>query len=242
MLKISTSLILACLITFGFTYFIFFGNLPDPLKEQGYLSLMLTQPAGFVGGFIGAYIASYYSFSPAVLTIPARLQESLGKFTLSTQPIKTNGRINSIEKQLHTTILTIAYDGHTKAFTLDNEVFHTPLTKGQSIVIFYDPNKKDQAYLDLLADSTEKTQTIESISSSDTMFKLLEITPEFSLGTGMYEVFGEIYGEKYEGQKAKFAHQFGIDDLSSLIPGRILPCRINGNGDNLSISLILNKV
>jgi hypothetical protein len=199
---------------------------------------MTKAPSAFFGGFIGIFAASFFSFTPAVMKFPGYILSLKDRFKLSSDPIKSTGKIISKKVNHNNTNLVIQYSVHQKEFSVDNRVLTNSLSIGDEVTVFYDPNNPQLAYIDFHLESEELALNIKE---SKTIFKLLDITPRFDLSPNSFELTGELYGEKYNKQKSSFIHSFQSNDIEDLVPGKLLPCLITKTEDSFSIQLSINQ-
>ena len=234
-MKYVISLFLATTITFLYSYFLLFDKMPESIQVNGYIHYIMKAPSAFFGAFIGAYAASFFAFSPTIMKIPGHLLSSKGRFTMSSEPIKAIGKLISKNvTQSHTNLL-IQYDNRQTMFSVDNRVISCPLSNGNEVVVYYDPNKPELAYIDFYQ-INEITES--NIKKSETLFKLLDITPKFDISKNSFELLGEIYGGDYQGKKASMIISLPREEIAHYTPGKLLPCIINGTKNDYSIQLL----
>ena len=209
--------------------------MPEAIQIQGYISYITQASSAFFGTYIGAFAASFFAFSPAIMKIPKHLLGLKNRFILSSDPVNSNGKVINIQASKNHTDLTILYNSHEKTFNVDNRAIITPLSKGDEVTVFYDPNNPDIAYLDFHYANEELKS---SFKESETLFKLLDITPRFDINRDSFELSGEIHGGEYQGRKASIIHDFPRAEAHKLIPGTLFQCIITGNENNYNIQLI----
>jgi hypothetical protein len=237
-MKYIISFLIAVVILFLYSYFFFFDKMPESIQIHGYINYMTKAPSAFFGGFIGIFAASFFSFTPAVMKFPGYILSLKDRFKLSSDPIKSTGKIISKKVNHNNTNLVIQYSVHQKEFSVDNRVLTNSLSIGDEVTVFYDPNNPQLAYIDFHLESEELALNIKE---SKTIFKLLDITPRFDLSPNSFELTGELYGEKYNKQKSSFIHSFQSNDIEDLVPGKLLPCLITKTEDSFSIQLSINQ-
>lgn len=238
MKKILISLLVATVLFTIFIYFFFFRMYPQSTIDLGFIRFISSAPEGLIGGFIGMFVASYFSFTPSIMAIPEKLSTIKGNFKLSTQPIKTEGRIIGKNVTAESTELSIHYDGNRKVFNVNNKAIHGSIKVGDDITVYYDPNNTELPYLDFFKSLDEEIQTIQD---SDVLFKLIDITPRFDMGNNIFELLGEFHGGQYQGKKGSLIHEFPREDIAQYTPGRLFPCVISGTKDNYSIQLLTSS-
>lgn len=147
-MKYILSFALAVIITFLYSFFLVFDKMPESIQVQGYINYIAKSPSVFFGAFIGAFAASFFAFTPTIMKFPGYLLGARNRFTISSDPIRSAGTV--IAKQLtqsHTN-LTIRYNSHQQNFSVDNRVIPSPLSNGDEVVIYYDPDRPELAYID----------------------------------------------------------------------------------------------
>lgn len=130
--------------------------------------------------------------------------------------------------------LTVEYNGIINTFDyLDESVqFHFKI--GDEVIVKYNPEDTNQANIDLDASISNKNTS----KASNAKFKVIEITPNFSIKDNFYEVTGEIYQTGKEPRKAQMQEEFNDSQLERFVPGAIIPCLLEGEDDELKISFI----
>jgi len=133
--------------------------------------------------------------------------------------------------------VTVKYQGYSKIFDPISSTIQLNFSAGDSVVIFYDPEKIDSAYLDI----NESIKHINKASeiAPNAMFKILKINPVFSIKEDSYEIIGEVHSRKENTFNASLYQKLTTEQASKLIPGTLIPCTIEGETDK-HISMIIN--
>lgn len=245
MLRLFLSAIIGILFFFLFSYVLIYSRYPASITNLGYINFMATNTGALIGGLAGALMASYFAFTPSLLGYIKKFKKNNDKLSFPSPPKSTTGQVTHKQTFGNNTTLNVVYDNHQKNFELDSRVVPSHIQKNSQVSVFYDPNDKNKSYLDL--NTTNPQQTMYSSPNQllnepnfDAVFKLIEITPKFDLGNGNYELIGELFGEGFNGDKSSLIAQFQHDQLSTLIPGKLFPCIVSGEKENLSIQLKLH--
>lgn len=237
-MKLIFSIIISIFLSLCLSYALFFQRLPESMQLEGYINFLTNKNAlgGLIGGFIGMMAIMLTVVIPFLTKFPSILHNFLNSKKLSEQPKSSVGRIMHINKNEGNSILDVFYSNHTKSFDVPNSLLTEDINEGSSVTVLYDPNDIDNSYLDL---SSNINNTSTEITNSNTVFKVLELTPKFSITPKSYEIIGEIHGEKYQGQKASLIYELSNNELKILAPGKIYPCFISGDNDNYRIDIEL---
>jgi len=238
-MKIIFSIIISIFLSLCLSYFLFFQRLPESMQLEGYLNFLTDKNAlgGLIGGFIGMMAIMLTVVLPFLTNLPSMFHDYFNARKLSERPLSSLGRIMHMKKNGENSILEIFYKNHTKSFDVPNALLTEDLSEGSSVTVLYDPNDINNSYLDLSSNINNSTT---EISNSNTVFKILELTPKFAITPKSYEIIGEIHGDKYQGQKASLIYELNNNELKTLVPGKIYPCFISGDNDNYRIDIELN--
>lgn len=130
--------------------------------------------------------------------------------------------------------LTVEYNGIINTFDyLDESVqFHFKI--GDEVIVKHNPEDANKANIDLDASISNKN----SSKSSNAKFKVIEITPNFSIKDNFYWVTGEIHQTGKEPRKAQIQEEFNDFQLEKFVPGAIIPCLLEDEDGELKISFI----
>jgi hypothetical protein len=239
-MKIIASLLLSLVITIVvytlFMTFIFKLNLTD------HLSTAFPVLFGLQGGF---FAASYFVIIPFFINAFSNYnikKDSNSSYKSMKEPIKTAGEVRLIEKNNENYNINIFYAGVLKEFKKIDIDKSFIFSNGDSITVHYNPTNKQESYLDPYDQTGNMSIDHDTTPSFDqkkynTVFKLLELNPIFHNKENMFELTGEVHGGKLSGQKVSLTEKINKNDLSKLIPGKVFPCHIHENGNELSISL-----
>lgn len=238
MANVVLSALISVIITFLISYSFQFVNMHDEYRDLGYLNHLYENSNMIFGLLIGSFMGLFFAITPMLLKLPSITKNILTQLHMSDTPIKAIGRVINVEIENNITLITVSYSGYSKTFSVDRKLVEDEFDEGDQIVVFYDKEDKKKSYLDIFY-KNQNTNEIKNQNSDKTVFKLIDISPNYELGLDFYEITGEIFGREYNGKKAKFSHPFYNKDLSTLTPGRVIPCTIEGTGNDLSISLNL---
>lgn len=238
MANIVLSVLISIIITFLISYNVQFLNMHEEYRELGYLNHLYENSNMIFGLLIGSFMGLFFSITPTILQLPSIIKNRLTQLQMSDAPIKAIGRVINLAIENDITLITVSYSGYSKTFSVDRKLVEDKVAEGEQIVVFHDKKDKKKAYLDIFNNNQDISEKKHQ-SNDKTVFKLIDISPNYELGLDFYEITGEIFGREYNGKKAKFSHPFYNKDLSTLIPGRVIPCTIEGTGNDLSISLNL---
>ena len=232
------SSILSLILSFLFIYFAFFLSQPEYIRINGFINFLMTKDAlgGLIGGFIGMMALNLIVIFPFIITLPSTVHKFVTEKKFGSKPNKTTGKILNIVEKSDLTILDITYNEIRKSFEIPSILLTKEIKEAMSVVVFYDPSTPSNSYLDLLSNVNDNS-SITSNRDTNSVFKLLEITPKFDITTKTYELIGEIHSEDFKGKKASFVYKLEQQDLDKIVPGKIYPCSISGNIDNYSIDI-----
>lgn len=237
-MKLIFSIIVSIFLSFCLSYFLFFQRLPESMQLEGYINFLTNKDAlgGLIGGFIGMMALMLTIIIPFLTNLPSTIHTYLTTKKLSGKPKSSLGRIMYVNKGEDNSVLNVFYNNHTKSFDVPNALLTEDICEGSSVTVLYDPNDIENAYLDL---SSDISNTVNEIENSNTVFKILELTPKFTVTPKSYEIIGEIHGGKYQGQKESLVYKLSNNELKTLVPGKIYPCFISGNNDDYRIDIEL---
>lgn len=237
-MKLIFSIIISILLSLCLSYFLFFQRLPESMQLEGFLKFLANKDAlgGLIGGFIGMMAVMLTVVSPFLKNLSNKFHNFLNSRKLSDQPLSSLGRIIHINKNEENSILDVFYHNHTKSFDVPNALLTEDISEGNSVTVLHDPNDIDNSYLDL---SSNMSNTTTETTNSNTVFKILELTPKFAITPKSYEITGEIHGNNYQGQKASLVYELNNNELKTLVPGKIYPCFISGDKDDYRIDIEL---
>ena len=238
-MKVIFSIIISIILSLCLSYFLFFQRLPESMQLEGYINFLKNKDAlgGLIGGFIGMMAIILTVVLPFLTNLPNMLHDYFNARKLSEKPLSSLGRVMHIKRNGENSILDVFYNNNTKSFDVPNALLTEGLSEGSSVTVLYDPNDIDNSYLDFSSNINNSTT---EISNSNTVFKILELTPKFAITPKSYEIIGEIHGDKYQGQKASLIYELNNNELKTLVPGKIYPCFISGDNDNYRIDIELN--
>lgn len=232
---IAVGSIISLALALALLYFMFIQTSPGVILDLGFISYLSSNAGTALGGLIGMMALTFLVILPMLVKIPGTLREMLGQRRLRRQPEKTTGNVVSSTQGVDYTSIELTYSGHRQVFRIDNRVLTAPLEPGTELIVYYDPANKSNAYIDVLA-SLDQQHT--HITQSDTLFKLLDITPRFDVSPQSFELVGELYGGSFDAQKASLVCQFNREELGRFTPGTLLPCIVSGSKDNYTISMV----
>lgn len=238
-MKLILSIIISIFLSLCLSYFLFFQRLPESIQLEGFLNFLTNKDAlgGLIGGFIGMMAIMLTVVLPFLKNLPSMFHDYFNARKLSEKPLSSLGRLMHIKRNGENSILDVFYNNHTKSFDVPNALLTENLSEGSSVTVLYDPNDINNSYLDLSSNINNSTT---EISNSNTVFKILELTPKFAITPKSYEIIGEIHGDKYQGQKASLIYELNNNELKTLAPGKIYPCFISGNNNDYKIDIELN--
>ncbi len=232
------STILSLILTFSISYFIFFLELPESIKIDGFISFLMTKDAfgGLIGGVIGMMALNLILIMPLLISLPNTIHSFITAKKLKKAPKQATGKILSIDIGTKSSTLDISYINHRKLFKVPNSLLTNEIRDIKNVTVFYDPSDPNNSYIDLIPKSHD-AQNTETKGGSNSVFKLLELTPKFDLTPSSYELIGEIHSAKFKGQKASLVYELKNKDLNALVPGKIFPCAVSGSTDDYSIDI-----
>lgn len=134
--------------------------------------------------------------------------------------------------------VTIRYSGFEKAFEPIDPDIQFSLDIGDKAVVYVNPEKFDDAHFNVSESIKLKHQDNSSEFDTNAKFKLLEINPTNE--SSIYQLIGEVMQDSQSTRKASFEHRIDDANIMKLVPGMIIPCRIEGEGDDLEISMPIN--
>lgn len=242
MIRILISAFLAILLSFLYLKIFQSSKFPDSILNGGFINFLIKNHQQIIGVMIGFMAASYFAFTPWLMNIPNSLNGTIinKSSSLKNEPVKTIGKIIEIHTTNKNTELSIHYDGNNKKFIINNKVIQDRLKVGDNITVFYDPKNTELAYLDF-CNSLDLDEKVQTIQDSDVLFKLIEITPRFDMGSNIFELLGEFHGGQYQGKKGSLIHEFPREDIAQYTPGSLFPCVISGTKNNYSIKLLTSS-
>ena len=131
--------------------------------------------------------------------------------------------------------VTVAYEGLKKEFDYINEDIQHHFKIGDPILVRYNSINKNDASIDMKGTFKENTKTQ---SENNARFKLIEInsTPKIS----NYELIGELMMPDLPTRKVSLNQIIEDNNLTKFIPGMIIPCKIDGSGDELNITMAIS--
>lgn len=226
---------ISLVLALALLYVMFIQTSPSVILDLGFVSYLSDNAGTALGGLIGMVALTFVVVLPVLANIPGTIRKVRGQRRLRSQPIETLGTVISSTQNADHTLIELAYTGHRKAFPIDNRLFTAPIEPGTQFKVFYDPGNKNNAYVDVIG---SYEQQHADITHSDTLFKLLKITPRFDVSPQSFELVGELYGGAFDAQKASLVCQVNREELSRFTPGRLLPCVVSGYKDNYSISMV----
>ena len=236
------SSILSLILSFLFIYFAFFLSQPEYIRINGFINFLMTKDAlgGLIGGFIGMMALNLIVIFPFIITLPSTVHKFVTEKKFGSKPNKTTGKILNIVEKSDLTILDITYNEIRKSFEIPSILITKEIKEAMTVVVFYDPSTPSNSYLDLLSNANNNS-SITSNRDTNSVFKLLEITPKFDITPKTYELIGEIHSEDFKGQKASLIYELKNQDLNTLTPGKIYPCSVSGSTNNYNIDIELSK-
>ena len=131
--------------------------------------------------------------------------------------------------------VTVEYEGLKKEFDYINEDIQHHFKIGDPILVRYNSINKNDASIDMKGTLKENTK---DYSENNAKFKLIEInsTPKIS----NYELIGELIMADLPTRKVSLNQVIEDNNLTKFIPGMIIPCRIDGSGDELNITMAIS--
>ena len=130
--------------------------------------------------------------------------------------------------------VTVEYEGLKKEFDYINEDIQHHFKIGDPILVRYNSINKNDASIDMKGTLKDNTK---DYSENNAKFKLIEInsTPKIS----NYELIGELIMADLPTRKVSLNQVIEDNNLTKFIPGMIIPCRIDGSGDELNITMAI---
>lgn len=128
--------------------------------------------------------------------------------------------------------ITAEYKNIVNTFDYLDEAVQFHFEIGDEITINYNPDNPKQANIDIEASIKNKSTP----KASNAKFKVLQVNPKFSVKENLYEVIGEIHQANKEPRKAQLQEELNDFQLERFVPGAILPCLLEGEGDDLRVS------
>lgn len=227
-------LIISVLLALTLLYIMFMQSSPELILDLGFINFLVDNPGAAIGGLIGMVALTFTVILPVLASIPTNIKEIVEQRKLSSNPIKVIGQVLTLTRGSTHSSLELIYAMHKKTFQIDNRVLSPSIERGQRLTVFYDPKNKDNAYVDIVGSLEQENS---STKKSDTLFKLLEITPKFDVGPTSFELIGELYGDVFEQQKVSLICQLPRDEISRYAPGTLFPCVVSGSKANYTISI-----
>jgi len=131
--------------------------------------------------------------------------------------------------------VTVEYEGISKSFDALDEAVQFNLNIGDDAVIYYEKGNLTNSHIDL--EETIRLQSENGLVELDinAKFKLLEINPTNE--NSIYALVGEVIIDNQPVRKAQIEHRIDDGNIMKFVPGMIIPCRIDGEGDDLEISM-----
>lgn len=232
---IVVGIMMSLVLALALLYFMFIQTSPSAILDLGFVSYLAGNAGTALGGLIGMMALTFFVILPMLAKIPGTVRETLNQRRFRRTPERTTGSVVNSTQGVDYTSIELTYLGHRQVFRIDNRVLTAPLEPGTELIVFYDPANKSNAYIDVLG-SLDQQHT--HITQSDTLFKLLEITPRFDVSPQSFELVGELYGGSFDAQKASLVCQFNREELGRFTPGTLLPCIVSGSKDNYTISMV----
>jgi len=137
--------------------------------------------------------------------------------------------------------VTAKYEDITKTFDALDESVQFNLSIGSNIIIYFNPDNKHDSHVNL-KETYELNSRPESNVSNNAVFKVIDIQPKFSEEKDLYEIIGEVSIGEDEPKKASLREVIDSSIIGSVVPGRIIPCSIEGSGNNLTISMSIKQI
>lgn len=131
--------------------------------------------------------------------------------------------------------VTVEYDEFKKEFDYINENIQHHFKIGDPILVRYNSMDRNDASIDISGTLKEPDNTPNSYNAK---FKLLEINP--TTKTSNYELVGELIMPDSTQKKASLNQKIDDHNLTKFVPGMIIPCKIDGSGDELSITMSIS--
>ena len=169
---------------------------------------------------------------------------SLGIMDTSKHKHKVSGRIIGIEyssiriNNSPSFEVTVEYLGLTKAFDALDEAVQFHLEIGDEAIIYYEESNPKNSHIDLKNTISRKQSKNNNAIESNAKFKLIEINS--TQNPSNYELIGELLMPELPTRKVSLNQVIEDTNLSSFVPGMIIPCKIDGKGEDLSISMIIS--
>lgn len=134
--------------------------------------------------------------------------------------------------------ITTEYLGITKSFDALDETVQFHLKIGDDAIIYHEENNPHNSHLNLEETIQRKGLSDAKKVEANAKFKLIEINQVND--TSEYEIIGNILNDNKENTKASFKQKITDDNLKNFVPGMIIPCRVEGTGRELTISMIVS--
>ncbi|WP_396598627.1 hypothetical protein [Bermanella sp. R86531] len=134
--------------------------------------------------------------------------------------------------------IEVEYEGVVGLFKDQSSDFGFEFNVGDMIPIKYQKDKPEVAIIppDAISISKNKNRKIEKPQENlNAKFKLLEINPTNENST--YQLVGEVIRDNQPIRKASLEHRIDDESIMKFVPGMVIPCRINGEGEDLQISM-----
>ena len=134
--------------------------------------------------------------------------------------------------------VTVEYLGLTKAFDALDEAVQFHLEIGDEAIIYYEERNPKNSHIDLKETISKKQSENNNTIESNAKFKLIEINS--TLNPSNYELIGELLMADLPTRKVSLNQVIEDNNLTKFIPGMIIPCRIDGSGDELNITMAIS--
>ncbi|WP_396587927.1 hypothetical protein [Bermanella sp. R86510] len=137
--------------------------------------------------------------------------------------------------------IEIRYEGTLGLFKDQSSDLGFEFDIGDKIPIKYQIDKPEIAIIpsdaiSISRDQSSKTQVSQECTNAK--FKLFEINPTNESLT--YELVGEVIRDNQPVRKASFEHRVDDENIMKFVPGMIIPCCIDGEGDDFEVSIPTN--
>ncbi len=184
------------------------------------------------------------TFFVAWVTITMLMNIFISNKRQKNQNIKIKGIINDISysdarinnKPMFKVIVT--YNKHVRTFDHINSNVQLKLNEGDEVIIYYEENNINNAFLDI--DSSLDLKTSHSDLKTNANFKIIEVIPAIDNEKDLYEIIGTVYRINHKPTQASIKERIPSHQISSFIPQKIIPCIITENSkDNIIISMIM---
>lgn len=133
--------------------------------------------------------------------------------------------------------VTVEYSGITKSFDALDEAVQFHLVISDEAIIYHEENNPRNSHINLEETIKRKRLSNTNKLEANSKFKLKEIN--LINGTSNYSLIGEIINKDKTTTRASFNQTITDDNLQKFIPGMIIPCRVEGTGRELTISMVV---